>query len=315
MEVTNYQQGDEQAILDLFKLVYGKEMSYEFWKWRFADNPTGLTLIKLIWERNQLAGHYAVCPVMMNINGEDYLSALSMTTMTHPDHQGKGVFSSLASHLYQEASDEHDLIGIWGFPNINSHYGFIKKLEWKDICTIPSFSIAVDSIQQSQSDSIQPVEEFSEQHEKAVEALTSGFSIQVKRDIRYLNWRFKENPVNQYYIFELPDGDKHYFAVVKLFETGHGAEIDIVELMFPNDRSIMNQLLNNLLDYFGKERINKINLWMNIHDERFITLERLGFRLEEPITYFGIRPFREVASVSLNDSRQWYFAMSDSDLY
>ena len=96
MEIRNYSSGDEQKILELFSLVFKKEMSLDYWKWRFLDNPERMTMIKLMWDGDLLAGHYALSPMRLLIGDDVVLSGLSMTTMIHPKYFGKGIFTKLA---------------------------------------------------------------------------------------------------------------------------------------------------------------------------------------------------------------------------
>ena len=82
MEIRKYKLGDENAILDLFKLSFKKEMSLDYWNWRFRDNPIGTQMIYLMWDNSKLVGHYAVSPNILSIGGDMCKSALSMTMVS-----------------------------------------------------------------------------------------------------------------------------------------------------------------------------------------------------------------------------------------
>lgn len=105
MEIRDYKPGDEKQILKLFEYSFGKKLPEEYWHWRFIDNPQKQIMIKLMWDKEILAGHYAVSPIEMIVHGEKILTALSMTTMTHPDYIGKGIFTQLAK-LYIEMNQK-----------------------------------------------------------------------------------------------------------------------------------------------------------------------------------------------------------------
>ena len=127
MEIRGYQAGDEEKIYELFKMAFKKEIVPDFWKWRFLDNPFHKEpFIDLMWDGDTLAGHYAVSPIGMKVNGESVLTALSMTTMTNPNYGGQGIFPKLADSIYKKLTDVN-VQYVWGFPNMNSHYSFIKN--------------------------------------------------------------------------------------------------------------------------------------------------------------------------------------------
>ncbi|MDD4170411.1 MAG: GNAT family N-acetyltransferase, partial [Desulfotomaculaceae bacterium] len=141
LKVSPYRPGDEHEIIKLFKLVYGRDMSMSYWRWRFTDNPAGSHMIDLCWNGSILAGHYAVSPVVMSIGGKEYLTALSMTTMTHPDYRKRGIFTILARSLYRRLQDQGVAL-VWGFPNNNSYHGFMSKLDWFPLVQVPKLVIS-----------------------------------------------------------------------------------------------------------------------------------------------------------------------------
>ncbi len=84
MKILPYKTGDEHAILNLFERSFGKKLSIEYWNWRFANHPSGIRMIMLMWDGDTLVGHYAVSPAKLVIHQQEILTALSMTTMTDP---------------------------------------------------------------------------------------------------------------------------------------------------------------------------------------------------------------------------------------
>ena len=133
MNIREYQPGDEHKIIELFKDSYGKEMTLDFWNWRFRDNPFGHAIVYLAFDGDRLAAHYAVFPM-------HDMTCQSGTTMTHPDYRGQGLFPTLAERTYEKAKELGRVL-VWGFPNQQSHRTFIDKLDWKDICEIPTFKL------------------------------------------------------------------------------------------------------------------------------------------------------------------------------
>lgn len=130
MLIRPYQTGDEHKIVALFKTVFGKDMQLEYWHWRFGDgNPWGSTIV-VAMDGDTMAAHYAVCHQQATYNGRVFLTAQSMTTMTHPDYRGQGLFVKCAALCFENAKDA-GVKFVWGFPNKNSAPGFYNKLGWK----------------------------------------------------------------------------------------------------------------------------------------------------------------------------------------
>jgi hypothetical protein len=81
---------------------------------------------------NSPAAFYGVFPVQVLINGKKVLAAQSGDTMTHRQHQKKGLFVHLAQITFEECRKQGIEI-IFGLPNNNSYHGFTKKLFWQQL--------------------------------------------------------------------------------------------------------------------------------------------------------------------------------------
>lgn len=318
MNITTYTRGDEIKIIHLFEEVFGRDMNLAFWQWRFTENPLNKIMIRLMWDNQKLVGHYAVSPVLLSINNKLVLTGLSMTTMTHPEYNGKGIFTSLAEELYQSEYTQNDLQAVWGFPNNNSHAGFIKNLQWVNLPVIPTFSLALNKLKRylPKSKEIRKIELFTGEHEEAYTLITNPYRIKAQKTVAYLNWRYFNNPLFSYAVFEIKHEGSLFFAVAKLYATSNKEkEIDIVEFIVPDNKEIIHDLLQHLLVYYQEHNIVKINTWLPLNDSRHLTLEKIGFQNDLPITYMGVRAFNLQLSGELGKCDNWCFSMGDSDVF
>lgn len=90
-------------------------------------------------KENTPAAYYGVFPQIVKYENKDYLVAQSGDTMTHPEHQKKGLFISLAKHTFEHCKTIN-INAIFGFPNQNSYPGFIQKLEFKELDRLNGYS-------------------------------------------------------------------------------------------------------------------------------------------------------------------------------
>ena len=100
--------------------------------WRYRDNPAGTVVGADAWDGERLAAHYVTCPVEARIEGVPVKGLLSLNTATHPDHQGRGLFTRLAETAYAAgaAAGYGFVIGV---ANANSTPGFLRKLGFQDV--------------------------------------------------------------------------------------------------------------------------------------------------------------------------------------
>lgn len=314
MILENYKNGDETQILALFNLVFGKPMSLVYWNWRFKNNPAGLTLIQLVWENDLLVGHYAVSPVKMKVNGEIILTALSGTIMTHPEFAGRGIFTELANSTYLYIEQKHNVKVNWGFPNSNSHYGYANKLEWKDLAVVHSMYLPVAKFKTNNSIEIERINQFTEAHVSKMEQVMADFSVKVERDLKYLNWRYIENPVVDYFKYNVKTPNEEGFIIIKKFKSNlvpGTIELNIMELGL-DGASLLGEILSEITNNL-EETVSSANIWMSLWDKRHIQLEKCGFIPFGKQTFLGVRA--DASNTEIFDFRNWYYSYGDSDVY
>lgn len=298
LDIRGYAPGDEVAILSLFEASFGRAMREAYWRWRYPDNPAGGPAIELAWDGDRLAAHYAVSPVMLEADGQPLKAALSMTTMTHPDYRGMGLFPKLAEKLYARLAEEGYGL-VFGFPNVQSHRIFARDLGWQDLAPVPMMRLNLIAAR-LQADA------------KAVEAETLGLApfaggagITLQRSGAFLTWRFEQEPERDYGFFKSEDSAA--YIVVKRF----GEEADIVDYAGPG------AAVAELVSAFGarakEEGVIALNTWMPVFDARFGALEKLGFVPGAPVTYMGGRALG--GADELMKAERWHVTMGMSDVF
>jgi GNAT superfamily N-acetyltransferase len=105
----------------------GGRFTTEYLSWLYRDNPDGRAFGFDARENGQLAAHYVCVPASVSLGGEPVRVLLSLNTATHPQFQGKGLFTKLAAMTY-EAAAEAGFAAIYGVANANSTPGFVRKL-------------------------------------------------------------------------------------------------------------------------------------------------------------------------------------------
>jgi hypothetical protein len=102
----------------------GFQPSVEYLNWLYFENPRGQVRGFDAFDGERLVAHYACIPI--KINGFKHDSLLSLNTATHPNYQGRGLFSVLATKTFESVSTTH--ANVIGVANAKSIGGFIKYL-------------------------------------------------------------------------------------------------------------------------------------------------------------------------------------------
>lgn len=131
--------GDLDRINALFAATMGRARSLEHDRWKFWDSPFGKPYITIAENRGEIVGQYALWPTPMRLGKEKVAGAQSLDTMTHPDYQGQGMFTTLAKACFELAASRGCEV-LFGFPNANSYPGFVRRLNWDHTGDIPAWS-------------------------------------------------------------------------------------------------------------------------------------------------------------------------------
>jgi hypothetical protein len=106
-------------------------------RWLYDDSPFGPVVETNLDDEQGRAGHYAIVPVDLSIDGEPRRGALSLNTAVHERARGGGVFTRLASDTYTLAA-QRGIEAVVGVANANSTPGFIRRLEFHLVTPLPA---------------------------------------------------------------------------------------------------------------------------------------------------------------------------------
>lgn len=84
----------------------------------------------IAYYKNEPVAFHGAIPIQMKHNNQLELAAQYGDAMTLKNHTGKGLFSKLGK-LTDAQLQAEGIKFVWGFPNQNSEYGYIHKLNWK----------------------------------------------------------------------------------------------------------------------------------------------------------------------------------------
>ena len=285
-------------------------MSSEYWRWRFRDNPIGEPQILLALDGGTLAAHYAVCPMLIEIEGKPAKAALSGTTMTHPRYRGQGLFATLAERLYQQLAVS-GYVMVCGFPNDQSHRGLVRDLKWQDTCEIPMFRLDSPGSIGGDHSGVNELVQLDASFDALWSKARPDAPIALRRDRKFLSWRLSPSSGKQYHLLRCKHGALTTgYAAYKAFQ----GEMDVVDIVTIPDSGAEAQLLSALSAICTEQKLTGMKLWMPLRNKQHLLLEKAGFHNSPPITYFAARVLAPIG-VDASDSRNWHFSMLDSDVF
>lgn len=138
IELRPYEDGDEPAVLSLLDASLGGGPAgarpAELFRWKHFENPFGRSYMLVAEAERRIVGLRAFMRWRFAAGGRTLHTVRAVDTATHPDVQGRGVFSLLTRRALEDLRDEVDLV--FNTPNEKSLPGYLK-MGWQVVGRMP----------------------------------------------------------------------------------------------------------------------------------------------------------------------------------
>jgi GNAT superfamily N-acetyltransferase len=138
IDIRPFTDADEDEVIQLLNTSLGGgpagERPAEFFRWKHRDNPFGRSFMLIAEADGRIVGLRAFMRWGF-VAGDSRLRAVrAVDTATHPDHQGRGVFSRLTLEALDALRGEIDFV--FNTPNEKSLPGYLK-MGWSVAGRVP----------------------------------------------------------------------------------------------------------------------------------------------------------------------------------
>ena len=315
VSIVDYSPNSKPLIFNLFKKTFHKELSQEFWNWRFDDNPFGQPIIKNAIYDSTIIANYLLHPVELSYGKIKIKSLFSMMTMTDPQFSGRGLMTQIANQVYKFGKEMgYDLI--FGFANNQSRKLFTTNLGFNELNIMNEVSCDISKLPKLNSQyECQKITTFDSSITDLFHKCTIIDHIIIPRIKHYLNWRFIQHPEISYECYSiLKDKNLVGYFVLKKF---NNFKMHIVDFLTLNDDpNTFETIINESRKFSEKNNLSKITLWGNPNLGFLKYLKSIGFLKELTTTYFIVKPLSSKINPKIFcNFHNWYVTMSDSDVF
>lgn len=257
-EIDRYRADDQRATQLLYRRVFGQdaaEASRLRWEWQYLRNPNVLQTGPLIWvarEAQTIVGQYATIPVRLSVNGQEIGAAWGTDVMVAPERQRQGLGEMLVRTW------ERNVGAALGLGLSDSSSGLFKKLNFPSFgpvpCLVkpmsrralrrPHWPVPVNRLVSAltypfvrlvararpMQGEVRIIRQFDETFTRLWDRVGGKFSGVVRRDARYLNWRFIQAPHARYTVAALyRDGEAAGYVVYRHAQEPRGRATRLID--------------------------------------------------------------------------------------
>lgn len=317
MEIREAVPSDIPQIVQVLKLSLGESdlpLSEEIWHFKHMENPFGPSVVLIAEENGKIIGVRALMRwTLFSRDGQKKFNTYrAVDTATHPEFQGRGVFSKLTLKAVEKVKEKGDSF-IFNFPNNFSRPGYLK-MGWKQLGKINiGIKPALVSFWKIKS-GIKPEISDHNATPEEIEELCKKWNSSVKdeglftpKSFEYLNWRYHKNPLKKYSVFSNP---RIYLSACIDKRKGI-KELRITECIFLN----ANQDLKKV-----KKIIRK---WSSYFGVQVITFSPKLLHLSHPVLIGSFGPILTIRELNLpleDKSKvfqhdKWNYSLGDMELF
>lgn len=335
--------GDAEDLFRLYEEVFGEaltESSRRRWTWQYHENPSaaGEPAIWVARDGGQALGQYASMPVRLGWGGREVRSSWGMDVFLKEAARGRGI----GAQLFDTWRNSVDVaLGLGLTP---SSYGLFKKMRYTDVGPVPFFVKMMDARAVARrrfgtpgavaaplfalgwrlrhperplrdtSLAVTAASDFTPAYDALWARAGGAWTMCVRRDRAYLNWKYRRCPTREYAIDEARRGETLAGFAVSRHEDYRGLRIGWLVDCFAarDDDAARDALLGAVLARFRRSHVARVQAFaMSAPLAR--SLQRLGFRGATSPMQFCVSA-RVPSDDVFADPGGWHVVFGDSDM-
>lgn len=254
LDIRRAEPGDRGDILSLLAASLGRDAQdpryEELFVWKHEQNPFGPSPIWVATDGGTLAGVRVMMRWEFRLGSRSYRAVRAVDTATHPDYQGRGVFTRLTLRAVKELTDE-GVDFVFNTPNDQSRPGYLK-MGWQTVGRLPTavrptgitaigrmLAARVPAQRWSLPAAVGVPAEDVLDDAAVLDALADNqpapTAMTTRRDARYLRWRYG-SPLLEYRALSTAEGLSAGVAFVRMRARGAARELVIADILVPGAR-------------------------------------------------------------------------------
>jgi nucleoside-diphosphate-sugar epimerase/acyl carrier protein len=344
-----YSRGLEPDVFAFQKRAYPhrrEDLIAPRWQWMFVESAARLRVTPQVWvhrEAGQVVGHNGAIPVRLKIGDEECLTGWLVDTMVLPDYRDRAI----GARLMVEAHEDMPLALSLGQTEQMRAIQF--RLGWQQVAPLQTAQLLIrpervfkgklpasaalaagfalragtalrTAMKGKAGGWTRELSSFDESHDRLWDVCSRELRCAVRRDASYLNWKYVDQPGQDFLRLEMRSPGGGRGVVVLMFRDPDNAyqyrRAFIVDLVAPLSN---DELMADLLMAATKAAAERgADALVCLHVNRRLTdcLLRAGFRMREPTRYLLVRPetVDDRLRRQLLDPDGWFVTQGDSDI-
>ena len=316
------------------------------WRWMFVESARRLGIAPQVWLRRDggsIVGHNGAIPVQVKVGDGERLSAWLVDTMVLEEYRSQAV----GARLMVEAHE--DLPFALSLGQTEQMRAIQLRLGWEQVAPLQTAQLLIrpervlkgklpgaaafaaglglragsamrDVWRHRFEGDVREVSRFGAEHDALWERMAGDLTCAVRRDASYMNWKYVDQPGQDFLRLEVSNGHGLSGSVICMFREPDEAykyrRAFIVDLVAPlSDDRAMDGLLQAAVSAASERGADALHC-LHINPRLTSALRRGGFRMRQPSRFLLVRPgpIEGRDRDALLNANGWYVTQGDSDI-
>lgn len=335
--IRHYERGDEDAITGLINRVFERiDASHEpvgndWWQWKYLDNPAGYHSLVSEGPDGSIVAHYGGIPVRVTAEGVDYQFGQNCDTCSDPavrrGLRNPGLFVRLGQAYASTFGHPDEDAVMYGLPSQEAFRLGARYLDYwmmrSQYLLVARRDVDFPTADEKQDGVVvEQVERFPDEVDALSDRLAADVHrCMVRRDARFLNWRFADPPATPYRMAIARDASadgtdtavRGYAVVRPARFIGRDACVLVDWLVDPEDDAAVGDLLRFAMRECWQSRRRELFFLCPTRSVWFECFQAFGFAVEATHYNMTSRPYE--AQLDPEYLREhWYYTLADFDI-
>ena len=306
---------DFSEISGAFKDVFGKKMSFDYYRWKYGYDGGVLSYVALS-ENNRIVAHTGFSFKRYRF-GNELLSGVSRhSSFVLPKNQGAGIYRKLMRYA-SSGLKERGIDFIQGWPNINNVRSTFTHDYFYPLSVIPTLTktFSGSCLDNSYLDLLSRVDASTFPALNITDEFMRADSFfMIVKDRDYFTYRYACDPSQEYYV--LSDHNNRAAGAIVLC-TGSFQGYKTLKVMdLVGELNVCIDLISSVCQKLSNYNV-RLQIWLSpAHKDVYANLFRLGFSAAEPIFHTGLYFLSRKSELLLKDGfmPNYDMAMGDTDV-
>lgn len=318
--IRRMQAADEEQVLGLIEAALGRQpdpRNAAFFAWKHRENAFGVSPAWVAVDGDQVVGLRTLMRWEFDSPDGPARAVRAVDTATHPDHQGRGIFSALTLRAIDELRDE-GVDFVFNTPNDKSRPGYLK-MGWREVGRLPTglrpaSVVALPRIVAARVPSelwstpsaagLAVAEALGDESAvtELLDAVPQPAGVVTRRTPAYLRWRYGFGPL-EYRVLHGGASIADGVLLFRLRRRGAASELVVGDVLLPDpSATAVRRLLREALHATGADYALGLR---TAPASGLLPLPRQGPMLT----------WRALASESMPNLSQWRLSLGDIELF